>query len=79
MKKTNIKTSTYDYGDGYMVDIVESDTMYESYIYRPKANIKTLIWGIDKEHSSLEEFTKISENCVFDEIDTYEEIVDKLK
>lgn len=56
MKKVNIKTTTYDIGDGFRVDITQEQQMTEAWIYHEDYGIKEYIFG--RENYSLTEMKK---------------------
>ena len=71
VKIDNIKTTTYDAGDGWRVDIVEMPGEYEAYLYREDYGVKSLMFGcpIDQngEHWTVERFAEL----VQDGLDEY--------
>ncbi|WP_022757612.1 hypothetical protein [Butyrivibrio fibrisolvens] len=47
MKKLSYTTTTYEYKDGYCVDIVYTGEFYQSYVYhKDNCEIKSLMLGI---------------------------------
>jgi hypothetical protein len=54
LTQTKIKTTTYKYGD-YLVDIVEINGMYDTYLYQQDNSFKLYMYGIpaDKPISEL--------------------------
>lgn len=48
MKKLSYTTTTYEYKDGYLVDIVYDGEFYNSYVYhKNRCGIKSLMLGIN--------------------------------
>lgn len=72
MDITNYTTKTYEYGD-YLVDIVTTDTDYESWIQAKGYGTKHIMFGMPKEQQSLEEFMNIVEANIEDYTDLCEE------
>ena len=60
MKKTDIKTITYDVEfRNFMVDVVETDFGFEAYIYKNDHGIKSLMFGIgEKDINKFMEFVE---------------------
>lgn len=48
MTKTDIKTSTYNVGEGFFVDIVDLKEIYEIYLYHETIGVKELMFGLPK-------------------------------
>lgn len=46
---TNKKTTTYNVFGSWYIDIVESDDMFEAWIYLKSYGIKSLMWGSPKQ------------------------------
>ena len=44
VKKKNYLTETYDAGDGFLIDITETETMYEAYMYREEMGLKAYLF-----------------------------------
>ena len=61
MKKLEIKTTTYDVDEGFMVDIVEKPVGPEAWLYYEKYGIKYLMFGSTWEQDTMEEFLKTVE------------------
>lgn len=45
---TNKKTATYNVFGSWYIDIIESDDMFEAWIYLKSYGIKSLMWGSPK-------------------------------
>lgn len=56
MKKLEIKTTTYDCGDGFRIDIVETDEEQEAWLYHKDYGVKELMFGVDKHLYRLDQF-----------------------
>lgn len=50
MKKTTIKTTTYNYDGNFYVDTVEQGNLIEFWLYHKDYGRKNLMFGIDKKH-----------------------------
>lgn len=48
MKKIDCNTTTYDMGDGFRLEVVETDEEHEAWIYHKDYGIKALMLGVDK-------------------------------
>lgn len=44
VKKENYVIETYDAGDGFLIDITETETMYEAYMYREEMGLKAYLF-----------------------------------
>lgn len=72
MKRTEIKTVTYDTGfRNFMVDVVETEYGYDAYLYKSDYGIKDLMFGLQEK--DIDEFVEIVEAnllehmCIFEE------------
>lgn len=68
MKELNYTTKTYEYGD-YIIDIVITDTTYESWICAKGYGTKHIMFGMPKEQQSLDEYIGIVEANIEDYTD----------
>lgn len=75
-RRANINTTTYDAGDGFMVDIVEcfagkndEEEIYEAWLYMRDYGIKKSMYGMACNRISKEDFV----NMVSDDVDEYKE------
>lgn len=73
MKKINIKTETYDLGDDFFVDIVDTGKTYDSYIYRTNLGFKDFIFGVDKSSCSHSEYLAMLNRNVDEYIEDFAE------
>ena len=73
MKKTNIKTETYQINGGFMIDIVTTDEEYDAFLYHKKNGIKSMMFGGLKKQQSYKEFLELVEANVEDYIPNYAE------
>ena len=72
MKKTEIKTITYDTGfRNFMVDVVETEYGYEAFLYKSNYGIKELMFGLQEKN--IEEFVEIVEANLLVHMSIYEE------
>ena len=77
LKETKSKTKTYEYRDGFLVDIVDEGSTVSVYLYHKDYGVKDLIFGIRKEDVESEEKLKelITDNLNTDSyIEDYTEI-----
>lgn len=58
LKETKSKTKTYEYRDGFLVDLVDNGKEIEAYLYHKDYSIKNLIFGLRKEDVNSEEELK---------------------
>lgn len=56
LKKLNYKTTTYKYDNHFLIDIVETNDEYESYLYDKSYGIKSLIFGMLKKDITASAF-----------------------
>ena len=55
MKRANLKTYTYEAGNGFMVDIVVKEDMFEAWIYHENYGVKDMMWGSPKTYTRFGE------------------------
>lgn len=48
MKKLEIVTTTYDVGDGWVIDIVDNPDIFDAWIYREGVGVKSFMFGWPK-------------------------------
>lgn len=48
LAKTTISTTTYKYRDGFFVDAVKHDDMWETYVWHKDYGVKDLMFGVDE-------------------------------
>lgn len=56
MKKTNYKTSTYDMGRGWRMDIVIFGKTYEAWVYKKDMCVKNFMFGMEEKYAQSEEY-----------------------
>lgn len=61
MKKAKIKTSTYEVGNGFLVDIVVTESEHEAWIYHKDYGIKSMMWGGLNSSETIEDFKALVE------------------
>lgn len=71
MKLTNIKTTTYAYGE-YLIDIVERDDFFEAWLNKDGNGNKEYMFGLSKGDHTLPDFIEIVECNLFLHIPTYQ-------
>lgn len=72
MKRTDIKTITYDVGfQDFMVDVVEEDCGYSAYIYKSTSAIKSLMFCSPEK--DLDKFLKAIDDNLINEMLIYNE------
>lgn len=65
------KTITYSYVKEFCVDIVETDEMYDAWIYEKNTGIKSYMFGITKDDYDYDEAKKLIEKNVNQYIPIY--------
>ena len=53
---SSYKTKTYNVGQGYKVDVVETPIGYEAWLYHQDKGIKDLMFGVPEEQQTMKEF-----------------------
>ena len=72
MKRTDIKTITYDVGfQDFMVDVVEEEDYYSAYIYKSTSEIKSLMFCMVEK--DLDKFLKAIDDNLINEMLIYNE------
>jgi len=68
MKKTDIKTTTFETGyEDFMVDIVEKEDAFDVYLYRGSARWKDYLFGLSKKYvATLDLAAEIVEGNLLD-------------
>lgn len=69
MKKANISIETYDYKNGFRVEIYlePTDNTWQSFVYHVDCGIKLFMFGFDSEENTKDEFI----DFVLDSLDEY--------
>lgn len=65
-------TTTYEYNDDYRIDVVETPTMYEAWLFHKDYGMKSFIIGVEKGMSK-EEFIEIAISEINLDIEIYED------
>lgn len=52
MKKLGCNTTTYDFGNGYRVDIVKMKNYYEAWIYHDDYGVKSMMFGSNNTNNN---------------------------
>lgn len=83
MMKLNTKTKSYLFGDGWIVDIVETDEDFRAWLCHGEWGHKTMMYAMPKEqptaeNMTLKRFKRCVENTWEDYTDWYEREEDKL-
>lgn len=82
MKKLDsVTTTTYDIGNGFMVDIVDLPKLFEAWLYHKDYGTKTMIIGSSKTYENASGFLGLVERVIEDEDRDYiasyrEEVMD---
>lgn len=72
MKRTNIKTITFEVGfRDFMVDVTETDFGHDAFLYKKNYGIKELMFGLQEK--DLDDFLEIVEANLLDSMQDYEE------
>lgn len=53
---SNYKTTTFNAGGGFKVDIVETDTMFEAWLWHDNYGIKDYMFGYREKDMNIENF-----------------------
>lgn len=77
MTETNIKTTSYEIGTKFMVDIVETDNTYHAWIYRKDYGVKCLMFGVRKKQQKKASFILTVINNLPDYMNVYNETWDR--
>ena len=72
-----IKTRTYSVE--HYIDIVETEDMYEAWLYSPGYGIKMFMIGCPKKQQSYETFLEYVENEIGTDLELYYEDINKLE
>lgn len=71
MKRTEIKTITYDTGfRNFMVDVVEKEYGYAAFLYKSNYGVKDLMFGLQEK--DIDVFVEIVEANLLDHMSIYE-------
>lgn len=73
--KNTINTTTYDAGDGFLVDIVTTPTKLESWLYHKDYGVKTLMFGMMCDDINYDEYRDCVEAALSEYKVTYREEV----
>ena len=77
VKIDNIKTTTYDAGDGWRVDIIEMPGEYDAFLYKENYGVKSLMFGCpitqNGEHWTVKRFIDLVEGNLPEYMATYKE------
>lgn len=80
LRKTNIKTRTYMCGfEDFMIDIVETDTEYNAYIYREKYGLKSHVYGVMRSDYTLSQFKAMLENSLLEDMHYYDQDMEDIE
>jgi len=69
--KTDDILTTYNYKDGFMVDIIEKDNIYEAFLCHKDYGIKILMLERPRTLQSLPQFIEAVENSINEHIEGY--------
>lgn len=58
LKEREVKFTSYRFANGFVVDIEETPTMFEMWVYHEEYGIKTLVFGVEKSEMNRVEFIK---------------------
>ena len=68
--REDIDIATYGVGDGFLVDIVETNSEYSAYIYHEEYSVKALMFGVPYLSCDRDQFI----NAVERALSTYEQL-----
>ena len=60
VKEIDIVTKRYDIGDGFFIEITETPTHYESYIFRELSGIKLMVSSTEKTNMPFELYVQLT-------------------
>lgn len=70
--KSNVFTETFDTEyEGFLIDIVETDTDFEAWIYQKQNGVKMFMFGIPQEQQSKEVFLNVVKPTLLEYIRLY--------
>lgn len=58
LKERDVKFSSYRFADGFVMDIEESPTMFEMWVYHEEYGVKIHVFGVEKCEMNRAEFIK---------------------
>lgn len=71
MKRTEIKTTTYDTGlRNFMVDVVEKEYGYDAFLYKSNCRVRVLMFALQEK--DIDVFVEIVEANLLDYMSIYE-------
>ena len=84
-KVKEVRTSTYDIGEGFYMDIVATGKMYEAYIYKIGGCYKKLMIHMFEDNTTRKRFTDTAygfadarfKKIYNDEMELFNEVLDK--
>lgn len=77
MKKTDIKTVTYDYDDDYRIDIVSlPEEGREAWLYHKAYGVKQLMFGALSETTDEEFLKMVEDNAEYYLADYVEQVIE---
>lgn len=80
LRETGIITTTYETGhEDFMIDIVESRYIYEAWLYREAEGRKDIMFGIEREFWTMEEFLNKVEELLPKYIKFYDEETESIE
>lgn len=62
--REDIDTVTYEAGDGFLVDIVETNSEYSAYIYHEEYGVKVLMFGVPYLSCDRDQFIDAVESAL---------------
>lgn len=73
LKPAKIKTMSFyvDQKDGFILEVVETKTMYEAWIYHADYGVKKLMFGLMKEDTTFNDFIETATANITDYIERY--------
>ena len=72
MEKLDLKTTAYNVGDGFCIDIVETDDLFEAWIYHIDYGIKEYMFGsLKSDKTDYGVFVSMARNEFDDYRDDY--------
>ena len=80
LRERNTVTTTYETGrEDFMIDVVESGYVYEAWLYREAEGRKEIMFGIEREFWTMEEFLNKVEELLPKYIRFYDEETENIE
>jgi hypothetical protein len=71
VKEIKVDIKRFDIGSGFFLDITETDTMYDAYIFRDLTGIKQMVLCAEKKDFTLDSFIQLVNTLLPDTVSEY--------